>query len=132
MDTVDSDEQGTIFERAIEWVKAQVRRLLDAVSHRSQALTKQLRDWMDRLFEAIENSSPRLQAVVEAIRAVLSGKNPVWAAIKGLWSGLSAGARTLLLLAVLVALLLLPVLVVILLLALLVVAVIVAIRAGSE
>ncbi|WP_233272090.1 hypothetical protein [Mycolicibacterium smegmatis] len=132
VDTAESDEQGSVFERAIEWVKAQVRRLLDAVRERSHALTKQLQEWMDSLFDAIENSSPRLKAVVEALRAVMSGKNPVWAAIKGLWTGLSAGAKALLILAVIVAILLLPVLVVVLLLALLVVAVIVAIRAGSD
>lgn len=131
-DTAESDEQRSIFERAIEWVKAQVRRVLDAVRERSHALTKQLQEWMDTLFDAIENSSPRLKAVVEALRAVMSGKNPVWAAIKGLWTGLDAGAKALLILAVIVAILLLPVLVVVLLLALLVVAVIVAVRTGSD
>ncbi|WP_234820525.1 hypothetical protein [Mycolicibacterium goodii] len=134
--TADSGEQGSgrgsVFERAIDWVKDQVRRLLTAVRDRSQALTAQLQEWMDKLFDAIENGGPRLKAAVEAIRAVLSGKNPVWAAIKGLWAGLSGAARALLLLAVIVAILLLPVLVIVLLLALLVVAVIVAVRAASD
>lgn len=134
--TADSAEQGSgrgsVFERAIDWVKDQVRRLLTAVRDRGQALTAQLQEWMDKLFDAIENGGPRLKAAVEAIRAVLSGKNPVWAAIKGLWAGLSGAARALLLLAVIVAILLLPVLVIVLLLALLVVAVIVAVRAASD
>ncbi|AKS36279.1 hypothetical protein AFA91_11860 [Mycolicibacterium goodii] len=121
-----------MFERSIDWVKAQVRRLLDAVRDRSRALTKQLGQWMDRLFDAVEIGSARWRAVIEAIRAVLSGKNPIWAAIKGLWSGLSAETKVLLFLAALVAILLLPVLAVVLLLALLVVAVIVAVRAASE
>jgi hypothetical protein len=121
-----------LFDTAIEWVRTQVHRLLDAVRHRSEALTDTLREWMNALIDDITAGSPGLSAALGALRAVLSGKNPVWAAIKGLVSGLSAGGKVLLVLVVILAILLLPVVVLVLLLALLVVAVIVAVRSSGE
>ena len=116
----------------IDELKTQLYRLLDAVLARASTLAKRFQGWMDTLFEAVENGSAGMRAGLEAVRAVLTGKNPVWAAIKGLWSGLSGPAKAALVLLVVLGLVLAPVLLVILLLALLVVALIAAVRAAAE
>ncbi|HET7667625.1 MAG TPA: hypothetical protein VFK56_16470 [Mycobacterium sp.] len=109
----------------ISELKAEVYRLVDAVLH---AFAPRVRAWMDTLFEALEHGGAGMKAGFEGIRAALTGKNPVWAAIKGLWSGLSGPAKTALVLLVILGLLLAPVLLVVLLLALLVVALVAAVR----
>ena len=119
-------------EAVVEWVKTQVHRLLDAVRDRGEALTRKVQEWMDTLVEAVANGGAGVKAGLEGIRAVLTGKNPVLAAIKSLVSGLSGQAKVALALLLVLGLLLGPVLLVVLLLALVVVAVIMAVRAAAE
>lgn len=112
-------------------LKAEIDRLLDALLARGQLLAGQFREWMDTLFETVEHGSAGVKAAVEAAKATLTGKNPVWAAVKGLWTAMSGPAKAALVLLVVVGLLLAPVLLVVLLLALLVVALIAAVRASQ-
>jgi hypothetical protein len=118
-------------EADVELLKAEINRLLDALLARGVLLARQFLEWMDMLFEAVEHGSAGMRAGLEGIRAALTGKNPVWAAIKGLWSGLSGPAKAALVLLVVVGLLLAPVLLIILLVTLLIVALVAALRAGE-
>ncbi|MFG1931876.1 hypothetical protein ACGFK1_14675 [Mycobacterium sp. NPDC048908] len=94
-------------------------------------LTTKVEKWMDTLVEAAANGGAGVKAALEGIRATLTGKNPVWAAIKGLVSGLSGQAKLAIVLLLALGLLLGPVLLVVLLLALVVVALIAAVRAAD-
>jgi hypothetical protein len=115
------------------WLKAQVNRLLAGVRHAGDVLKNKIQEWMDTLADAVADGGAGLRAAVAGIAAVLTGKNPIWAAIKGLMSGLSGPAKAALVLLVTLGLLVLgPILLLVLLLALLVVALIVAFRAASQ
>jgi hypothetical protein len=119
-------------EAVVEWVKTHVHRLLAAARDRGEVLTRKVQEWMDTLVEAVANGGAGVKAVLEGIRAALTGKNPVLAAIKGLVSGLSGQAKVAIALLLALGLLLGPVLLVVLLLALVVVALIAAVRAAVE
>jgi hypothetical protein len=119
-------------EPDVESLKTHVYRLLDAVLDRGVVLTRKIQEWMDTLVEAVEHGGAGMKAGLEGIRAVLTGRNPVWAAIKGLVSGLSGTAKVALVLLVVLGLVLAPVLLVVLLLALLVAALVAAVRAAAE
>jgi len=119
-------------ESVVEWLKTHVHQLLDAVRDRGEVLTSKLGEWMDTLLEAVANGGPGMKAGLEGIRAIVAGKNPVVAAMKGLVSGLSGKAKVAIALVLIFGLLLGPVLLVVLLLALLVAALVAAVRAGSE
>jgi hypothetical protein len=112
----------------IEDLKTELYRLLDSVLARALPLARRFQELMDSLFEAVENGSAGMKAGLEGVRAALAGKNPVWGAIKGLWSGLSGPAKTALVLLVVLGLLLSPVLLLVLLLALLAVALAAAVQ----
>jgi hypothetical protein len=116
----------------IEELKTQLYRLLDSVLASALPLAKRFQELMDTLFEAVGHGSAGMKAGLEGIRAALTGKNPVWAAIKGLWSGLSGPAKTALVLLVVLGLVLSPVLLLVLLLALLVVALIAAVQPAGK
>ncbi|MDT2005266.1 hypothetical protein FXW78_12025 [Rhodococcus opacus] len=119
----------------VDWLKAQVQRLLDAARSRGDAVTatiqQKIQEWTDTLAEAVADGGPGAIAGLEGLRAALAGKNPVWAAIKGLVSGLSGKAKVALILLLVVGLLLGPVLLLVLLLALLVAALIAAVRSAA-
>lgn len=120
-------------EADVESLKTHVYRLLDAVLDRGVVvLTRKIQEWMDTLVEAVEHGGAGMKAGLEGIRAALTGKNPVWAAIKGLVSGLSGTAKVALVLLLVLGLVLAPVLLVVLLLALLVAALVAAVRAAAE
>jgi hypothetical protein len=119
-------------EAVVEWLKTHVHRLLDAVRDRGEVLTRKIQEWTDTLVEAVSHGGAGMKAGLEGIRAALTGKNPMWAAIKGLVSGLSGKAKVALVLLLVFGLLLGPVLLVVLLLALVVAAVVVAVRAAAE
>jgi hypothetical protein len=116
----------------VEWLKTHVHQLLDTVRDGAEALTSKVQEWMDTLLEAVANGGAGAKAGLEGVRAILAGKNPAVAAIKGLVSGLSGKAKVTIALVLIFGLLLGPVLLVVLLLALLVAALIAAVRAGSE
>jgi hypothetical protein len=119
-------------EAVVEWLKTHLHRLLDAVRDRGEVLTTKVQEWMDALVDAVANGGAGMKAAIEGIRAALTGKNPVFAAIKGFVSGLSGQAKVVIALLLALGLLLGPVLLVVLLLALVVVALIAAVRAAAE
>ncbi|MFC9839140.1 hypothetical protein ACFVKB_35850 [Rhodococcus sp. NPDC127530] len=123
-------------EALIEWLKNHVHRLVDAVRDRGETVTQKIRqkfqEWMDTLVDATAQSDAGVQAVIAGIRAALTGKNPVWAAIKALVSGLSGKAKVALVLLLVLGLLLAPVLLVVLLLVLVVAALVAAVRAAAK
>jgi hypothetical protein len=119
-------------ETVAEWLKTHVHQLLDAVRDRGEVLASKVQEWMDTLLEAVADGGAGMKAGLEGIRAMLAGKNPVVAAMKGLVSGLSGKAKVAIALVLIFGLLLGPVLLVVLLLALLVAALVAAVRAGSE
>ena len=73
---------------------------------------------MDTLVDATAQSDAWIKAGLAAIRAALTGKNPVWVAIKALVSGLSGKAKVALVHILALEVLLAPVLLVLLLLVL--------------
>ncbi|REE71007.1 hypothetical protein C8E05_0340 [Rhodococcus wratislaviensis] len=118
-----------------EWLKNHAHRLVDAVRDRGATMAQNIRqkfqDWMDTLVDAIAHNDAGMGAGIAAVRAALTGKNPVWAAIKALVSGLSGKAKVALVLLLVLGLVLAPVLVVVLLLVLVVAALVAAVRAAS-
>ena len=80
---------------------------------------------VDGLDAAAESGGAKQQAGAKGVRAGLEGKNPVWAAIKGAWSGGSSKVRAAIVAAVVALVLLLllsPVLLLVFLLGLLIIA----------
>jgi pheromone shutdown protein TraB len=121
-----------LVEALVAALKTHVRQLLDGVRDRGEVLTKNIQELMDSLVDTVANGGAGMKAGVDGIRAALTGKNPVWAAIKGLVSGLSGKAKAALVLLLVLGLLLGPVLLVVLLLALVVAALIAVIRAATQ
>lgn len=81
--------------------------------------------------EDVESSAgPLMSAGLGALRAVISGKNPVSAALKGAWSGASTKAKVIVVLCLVPISLLALVAVVLLLLGLLVAAIVLVIRSA--
>ena len=72
------------------------------------------------------------QAGYEGVKADLLGKNPIWAALKGAWSGASVKLRLVVVLVLVLVLLLAPVVLVLLILGLLVAAIVAGIRAATR
>ncbi|MDV6271610.1 hypothetical protein [Rhodococcus globerulus] len=123
-------------EAVVEWLKTRIHRLLEAARDRGAMLTEKIQqkiqEWIDTLIDEVAHGGVGMQAGLEGVRAALTGKNPVWAAIKGLVSGLSGKAKVALILLLVLGLLLGPVLLVVLLLALLVMAIVAAVRAATD
>ena len=89
----------------------------------------------DGLDAVAESGDAKQQAGAKGVQAGLHGKNPVWAAIKGAWSGGSARVRTAIVAAVVALVLLLvlsPVLLLVFLLALLIVAAVAKARSAKQ
>ncbi|MDV6241717.1 hypothetical protein R3Q17_09270 [Rhodococcus opacus] len=122
-------------EAAIEWLKTHIRQLLETARDRGAMLTEKIKqkiqEWIETLVDEVAHGGVGMQAGLEGVRAALTGKNPVWAAIKGLVTGLSTKAKIALILLLGLGLLLGPVLLVVLLLALLVMAIVAAVRAAA-
>ncbi|PQP17137.1 hypothetical protein C5613_35130 [Rhodococcus opacus] len=120
----------------IEWLKEHVHRIVEAVRVRGETLTQNIRqkiqEWMHTLVDATAQSDAGIKAGIAGVRAVLTGKNPVWAAIKALVSGLSGKAKVALVLLLVLVLLLGPVLLVVFLLVLVVAALVAAVRAAAK
>ncbi|WP_338021001.1 DUF1676 domain-containing protein [Rhodococcus sp. YH1] len=99
---------------------------------RRAAVMRDVPEWTDQLTDSVTNGSASRKAVLKGVGAALTGRNPLWAAFKGLLAGLSIKAKILLALAVVLVALLAPVLLVVALLALLVAGVIAAVRAATQ
>ncbi|MFI6430713.1 hypothetical protein [Rhodococcus oryzae] len=122
-------------ESAVEWLNTQIHRLLENLRDRSAGLTKKfqqkIQEWVDALVEEVAHGGAGMKAGLEGLKAALTGKNPVWAAVKGLVSGLSGKAKIALILLLVLGLLLGPVLLVVLLLALLAMVIVAAVRSAA-
>src|SRR5690242_20271044 len=70
----------------------------------SAKASRKLEDWAADLNEFVASGGSATQAVVEGLKAELRGKNPVWAAVKGAWSGASPQGKLAIVLILLVAL----------------------------
>ena len=91
--------------------------------------------WTERLNDVAEGGGAKQQAGAKGVQAGLKGKNPVWAAIKGAWSGGSAKVRAAIVAAVVALVLLLvlsPVLLLSFLLALLIIAAVGKARSAKQ
>jgi len=135
--TTDTGPAGAVFEvvrrslgAAVEALENRVHQLT-GVQNRGD-LAKKIRKWIDPLVDEVAHGRAGMKAALAGLQAVLAGKNPVWAAIKGLVAGLSLEAKIGLVLVLSLALLLGPVLLVVLLLALLVAVVVAAVRTGTD
>lgn len=110
-------------------LKESLRRLLATLLERAVGLALDKVEQLARsLDEMATRGGPKLGALFGGARAALSGRNPVWGAIRGAVSALSPAAKVALVAALVLALLLLPVTVVLLLLVLIVVVVVAAVR----
>lgn len=108
--------------------------LNDAIGGTAARLTTKVDQWTDRLNDVASGASKQ-HAVAEGVVASVRGKNPLWAAFKGAWSGGSATVRAALVAAVVGMLLLLvvsPVLLLVFLLSLLVIAAVMKARSASR
>jgi hypothetical protein len=103
-----------------------------ALRYAAAKASRKVEDWADDLNDFVANQGPITQAVFEALKAALGGKNPVLAAIKGAWSGASPKLKLAVVLILALALLLLPVVLLVLVLVLLVAALVAGIRAVTE
>lgn len=95
-------------------------------------LVDKIRERLAAFVGEVEPGSPGTSAGLAGVQAVLKGKNPAVAAIKGFVSGLSVGAKIGIVLALILALLLGPVALVLLLLVLLVAVVVAAVKGEGE
>lgn len=86
----------------------------------------------DEVEDTVAEEGAGPSAGLGGLRALLTGKSPAWAALKGAWSGASIKSKTVAILALILLLVLAPVLLVVLLLVLIVVGVITAIRAAAR
>jgi hypothetical protein len=89
-------------------------------------------DWTTRLSAIAAPSGAAQRAGVEAAKASVIGKNPVWAALKGAWLGASAPVRVAVVLSLVLLLVGAPVLLLLLLLGLLVTGIIAAVRTARS
>lgn len=99
--------------------------MTSALDFAAAKVSHQVDGWSDRLNDAAESGGAKQQAGASGAQAGLQGKNPVWAAIKGAWSGGSAKVRAAIVAAVVAVVLMLvlsPVLLLLFLLGLLVIA----------
>jgi len=114
-------------------LKERLRSLLDTLLDRLFGLAldqvEALGAWFD---EIAARGGVRVNALLGGARAALSGRSPVWGAVRGAFAGMSQEARIALIVALVLAVLLLPLTVVVVLLALIVAAIVVAIAAASR
>jgi ABC-type multidrug transport system fused ATPase/permease subunit len=103
-----------------------------AVRYATAKASRKVEDWAEDLDDFVTSGGPTTQAVFEGVKAKLRGKNPVWAAIKGAWSGASPKLKLAVVLILILILVLAPVVLLVLLLVLLVAALVAGIRAATQ
>jgi hypothetical protein len=103
-----------------------------ALRYATAKASRTVEHWVDDLNDFVASRGPATQAVVEGLKAKLQGKNPVGAAIKGAWSGISPEVKLAVVLILVLTLLLLPVVLLVLVLGLLVAALVAGIRAATR
>ncbi|NUR07739.1 MAG: hypothetical protein HOQ22_02125 [Nocardioidaceae bacterium] len=108
--------------------------LSNALGGATASLSSTVDGWTDRL-DDVASGTAKQRAVVEGAAAGVRGKNPLWAALKGAWSGGSAAVRAAIVAAVVGMVLLLvlsPVLLLVFLLSILVVAAVAKARSTTR
>jgi hypothetical protein len=103
-----------------------------AMQYATAKASRKVEDWAEDLNDFVASGGPTTQAVFEGVKAKLVGKNPVWAAMKGAWSGASPELKLAVVLILILMLVLAPVVLLVLLLGLLVVALVAGIRAATQ
>ncbi|MER7284019.1 hypothetical protein ABT369_57385 [Dactylosporangium sp. NPDC000244] len=103
-----------------------------ALQYATAKASRKVEHWADDLNDFVASRGPTTQAVFEGLKAKLLGKNPVWAAIKGAWSGTSPEVKLAVVLILILTLLLLPVVLLVVVLVLLVAALVAGIRAATR
>jgi hypothetical protein len=103
-----------------------------ALRYATAKASRKVEDWADDLNDFVASGGPTTQAVFEGLKAKLRGKNPVWAAIQGAWSGASPELKLAVVLILILTLLLGPVVLLVLVLGLLVAALVAGIRAATR
>jgi hypothetical protein len=103
-----------------------------ALRYAAVKASRKVEDWAEDLREFVASGGPATQAVFEGVKAKLQGKNPVWGAIKGAWSGASPQLKLAVVLILILTLVLAPVVLLMLLLGLLVAALVAGIRAATR
>ena len=109
-----------------------VERFIDELARYATAkLSHQQGEWLGNLERAVASRGPFEQAAVEAAKAQLQGKNPVWAGAKGAWAGATVPQRVVTVAVLVLLVVLAPVPLVLLILGLLIAALVAAIRAAK-
>lgn len=103
-----------------------------ALRYATAKASRKVEDWADDLNDFVASGGPTTQAVFEGLRAKLLGNNPVWAAIKGAWSGASPELKLAVVLILILTLLVGPVVLLVLVLGLLIAALVAGIRAATR
>ncbi|HEY4570136.1 MAG TPA: hypothetical protein VIH10_11750 [Kribbella sp.] len=103
-----------------------------ALGYATAKASQKVDDWADDLKDFATAGGPTTQAVFAGLKAKVGGRNPVWAAIKGGWSGASPKLKLAVVLILTLTLLLGPVVLVVLLLGLVVAALVAGIRAATR
>jgi hypothetical protein len=103
-----------------------------ALRYATAQASRKVEDWADDLNDFVVSGGPTTQAVFGGLRAKLRGNNPVWAAIKGAWSGASRELKLAVVLILILTLLVGPVVLLVLVLGLLVAALVAGIRAATR
>ncbi len=124
---------GRSVEAVVEWLKTHARSVSESVRDQVAAAAGKCEDGVKTLVEeAAAPHGPGVTAGLAGARALVSGKNPLWPAVKGLVSRLSAKTKITTVLLVVLVLLLGPLLLVLLLLALVVAGVVAAVRSVAR
>ena len=95
-------------------------------------LSEKVDEWIHGLEEYVASEGATGGAILAAVKAHLQGKNPVWAALKGAWSGASVQLRVVAVLVLLLVLLLAPVALLVVILGLLIAAIAAGIRGATR
>jgi hypothetical protein len=103
-----------------------------ALRYATAKASRKVEDWAEDLNDFVASEGPTTQAIFEGVKAKLRGKNPVWAAIKGAWSGASPELKLAVVLILILILVLAPVVLLVLVLGLLVAALVAGIRAATR
>ena len=124
---------GRSVEAVVKWLKTHARSVSESVRDRVATVAGKCEDGVKTLVEeAAAPHGPGVTAGLAGARALVSGKNPLWPAVKGLVSRLSAKTKITTVLLVVLVLLLGPLLLVLLLLALVVAGVVAAVRSVAR
>ena len=103
-----------------------------ALRYATAKASRKVEDWADDLNDFVASGGPTTQGVFEGLQAKLRGNNPVWAAIKGAWSGASPELKLAVVLILILTLLVGPVVLLVLVLGLLVAALVAGVRAATR